>query len=359
RRDTEPTLYYHTIEYVPPYAPPGTAPRLLKGFLATVVLEEFGSGKIYPHENTRAAAKTDRLNLMQACAANFSPIFSLYSDPSGEILGSLEQATATEKPRIDFRDDAGFRQRLWSITNTMVLQKVADAMKSKPLFIADGHHRYETALNYRRLRRADAGAATQGTLQPYDSVMMLFSSLEDEGLTVLPTHRVLNTPVPSVADIKQMLSQSFEFIAFPFQRDQEARVRQQFLTDLRARGRSVPVFGLAIRHDPHYYLLQLRQSHRPATDSPRDRLDVSILQQRVVARLCPTQKEQEAILYTKDDHEALNWVLDGTGTAALLLNATKVSEVQAVASAGERMPHKSTYFFPKPLTGLVINVMEE
>ena len=94
-------------------------------------------------------------------------------------------------------------------------------------------------------------------------------------------------------------------------------------------------------------------------DAKLDRLDVAILQRRVVAKLCPTQKEQEAILYTKDDHEALNWVLEGTGTAALLLNATKVSEVQAVASAGERMPHKSTYFFPKPLTGLVINVMEE
>jgi uncharacterized protein (DUF1015 family) len=359
RRDTEPALYYHTIEYVPPSAPPGTAPRLLKGFLATVELEEFGSGKIYPHENTRAAAKTDRLNLMQACAANFSPIFSLYSDPSGEILASLDQTTATEKPRIDFRDDAGFRQRLWSITNTVVLKQVVDAMNSKPLFIADGHHRYETALNYRRLRREKAGPAAQSTLQPYDSVMMLFSSLEDGGLTVLPTHRVLTTPVPSVADIKQLLSQSFEFIDFPFQRDQEARAREEFLTDLRARGRSAPVFGLAVRHDPHYYLLQLRQSHRPTTESPRDRLDVSILQQRVVARLCPTQKEQEAILYTKDDHEALNWVMDGTGTAALLLNATKVPEVQAVASAGERMPHKSTYFFPKPLTGLVINVMEE
>jgi uncharacterized protein (DUF1015 family) len=360
RRDTEPALYYHTIEYVPPYAPPGTATRLLKGFLATVALEEFGTGKIYPHENTRAAAKTDRLNLMQACAANFSPIFSLYSDPSGDILTSLERAATAEKPRVDFHDDAGFRQRLWSVTNTLVFQQVVEAMKDKPLFIADGHHRYETALNYRRLRREQAGAGGRSQLQPYDAVLMLFSSLEDEGLTVLPTHRVLTTAVPSAADIKQMLSDSFEVIDFPFQRDQEPQVRVEFLTALRARGQSAPVFGLAVRHDSHYYLLELRRRHRPAgTGSPRERLDVSILQQRVVGTLCPTQEEQEAMLYTKDDHEALNWVLNGTGTAALLLNATRVSEVQAVASAGERMPHKSTYFFPKPLTGLVINVMEE
>lgn len=359
RRDTDPALYYHTIEYVPPYAPAGAPTRLMKGFLATVALEEFGTGKIYPHEHTRAAAKTDRLNLMRACRANFSPIFSLYSDPSGDVLGSLAQVTATEKPRIDFRDEAGFRQRLWSVTNTTVVHRVVEAMKTKPLFIADGHHRYETALNYRRLRREAAGAA-QDTLQPYDSVMMLFASLEDDGLTVLPTHRVLTTPVPPVADIKQLLSESFEFIDFPFRLDQEAKVRQQFLNALRARERSAPVFGLAVRHDSHYYLLQLRENHRPAaTESPRDRLDVSILQRQVVGKLCPSQKEQEAMFYTKDAHEALSWVLDGTGTAALLLNATKVGEVQAVASAGERMPHKSTYFFPKPLTGLVINVMEE
>lgn len=358
RRDSEPALYYHTIEYTPPYAPPGTAPRLLKGFLATVALEEFGTGKIYPHENTRSAAKTDRLNLMQACAANFSPIFSLYSDPQGDVLSSLEQAASTEKPRIDFQDDVGFRQRLWSITNTSVVAQVVKAMKDKPLFIADGHHRYETALNYRRLRREQAGAAAQQGRQPYDAVLMLFASLEDPGLTVLPTHRVLTSPVPTTPALVQNLSDAFEIVEFPFQRHTEESVRREFLTALRTRGQNHPVFGLAVKHEPRYYLLQLRPSHRPdAGASPRDRLDVSILQQQIVARLCPTQEQQEAMRYTKDDHEALNWVLDGTGTAALLLNATKVSEVRAVATAGERMPHKSTYFFPKPLTGLVMNVM--
>ena len=200
-RDTQPAIYYHTIEYLAPYSLPGSATRLLKGFLATVELEEFGTGKIYPHENTRAAAKTDRLNLLEACRSNFSPIFSLYSDPTGSILTWLEQATASDKPRIDFRDDVGFRQRLWAVTNSVVLEKVVDAMKSTPLFIADGHHRYETALNYRRARRQQAGPGTQHTVQPYDSVMMLFAGLEDEGLTVLPTHRVLTTPLPAVAEI--------------------------------------------------------------------------------------------------------------------------------------------------------------
>jgi uncharacterized protein (DUF1015 family) len=120
----------------------------------------------------------------------------------------------------------------------------------------------------------------------------------------------------------------------------------------------VPVFGLTRQGDGRYILLTLKPVYRPSVKaSPRTKLDVSLLQQLIVAKLCPTQQEQEAILYTKDDHEALDWVDRGTGTGAFLLNATKVSEVQAVAAAGERMPHKSTYFYPKPLTGLVLNVM--
>ncbi|HPV84532.1 MAG TPA: DUF1015 domain-containing protein, partial [Nitrospira sp.] len=316
-----------------------------------------GSGKIYPHENTRAAAKTDRLNLLEACRANFSAIISLYSDPQNEVLTLLEQAIAGDKPRIDFQDDEGFRQQLWSVTDPTVLAKVVQIMNTKQLFIADGHHRYETALNYRSARRQQAGAVTSP--QSYDNVLMLFASLEDKGLTVLPTHRVLTTPVPAPKDLLGKFESVFEVTALPFQAGNEPQVRAQFIETLRSQGQTVPMFGLALKNDSHYYLLTLRPSHRPtAAASPRDRLDVSLLQQHVISTLCPTQQEQEAMLYSKDDHEALNWVRQGTGTAALLLNPTKVAEVKAVASAGERMPHKSTYFFPKPLTGLVMNAME-
>lgn len=357
RKDSQSAIYYHTIEYQPPYSAPATPTKVFKGFLSTVELEEFGSGKIYPHENTRAAAKTDRLNLLEACRANFSAIISLYSDPQNEVLALIEQSIASDKSRIDFQDDEGFRQRLWSVTDAGVLAKVVQIMNTKQLFIADGHHRYETALNYRRARRQQTGAPSSP--QPYDNVLMLFASLEDKGLTVLPTHRVLTTPVPAPKDLLGRLDPVFEVTALPFQPGNEPQVRAQFIETLRGRGQSVPMFGLALKNDPQYYLLTLRAAHRPTDSaSPRDRLDVSLLQQHVVSTLCPTQQEQEAMLYSKDDHEALNWVHQGTGTAALLLNPTKVAEVKAVASAGERMPHKSTYFFPKPLTGLVINVME-
>ncbi len=356
KRDAQPTIYYHTIEYRPPYSAPDAPTKVLRGFLALVKLEALDSGHIYPHENTRAAAKTDRLNLIEACRANFSPIWSLYSDPQGIIIQLLETETSGTPASYDFQDEAGCRERLWTVTDNRVLKQITEAMQSKPLFIADGHHRYETALNYQKLRRQQASTSTGP--QPYDSVLMLLAPLEDPGLTVLPTHRVTTTPLPPFEQIKQMLGDVFEFREFPFTPSSHEQIRTQFLTSLRTEGTKAPVFGLAKQGDPRYVTLTLKPSHRPsATASPRTKLDVSLLQQLIVTKLCQTQQEQESILYTKDDLEALDWVYRGTGTGALLLNATKVSEVQAVAAAGERMPHKSTYFYPKPLTGLVINVM--
>ncbi len=357
KRDAQPAVYYHTIEYTPPYFQAGTPTKVLKGFLVTVKLEALDSGHIYPHENTRAAAKTDRLNLLEACRSNFSPIWSLYSDPQNSVIGVLEAAVKGTPARIDFRDDDGFHQQLWAVTDPAVLSHVTATMRNKPLFIADGHHRYETALNYQRIRRQQAGVPAGP--QPCDGVLMLLAALEDPGLTVLPTHRVTATALPSYEHVKTLLSDTFDLQEFPYTGSTQAAVRTKFLTALRTNGRTVPVFGLALKGQDRYVTLTLKPAHRPtAQASPRAKLDVSLLQQLVVTTLCPTQQAQEAILYTKDDHEALDWVARGTGTGALLLNATKVSEVQAVATAGERMPHKSTYFFPKPLTGLVINVME-
>ncbi len=358
KRDAQPAVYYHTIEYAPPSSDARAPRKTLRGFLTTTKLEPLDSGQIYPHENTRSAAKTDRLNLLKACKANLSPIWLLYSDPQNAILGLLEQAVKGHPARIDFQDDNGCRQQLWAVTDPGVLKQIVDIMRSKPLFIADGHHRYETALNYQRFRREQGG--TSDTLKPYDGVLMLLSPLEDPGLTVLPTHRVTTTPLPAYSAIKARLGDIFEFKEFPFTVQNTSAVRAQFIDALRTHGRTTPTFGLALKGEQRYVTLSLKPSHRPdANASPRAKLDVSLLQQLVVGSLCATQQEQEAILYTKDDHEALDWTADGTGTGALLLNATKVSEVQAVAEAGERMPHKSTYFYPKPLTGLVIHAMED
>ena len=213
KRDAQPAVYFHTIEYTPPYAALDAPKKVLRGFLALAKLEALDSGHIYPHENTRAAAKTDRLNLIEACRSNFSPIWSLYSDPLGAIIQLLETAVKGTPARYDFQDDVGCRECLWAVTDETVLQQVTDAMHSKPLFIADGHHRDETALNYQKLRRQQAGSQTG--LQSYDSVLMLLTPLEDPGMTVLPTHRVATTPLPSSDQIKTVLGHAFEFREFP------------------------------------------------------------------------------------------------------------------------------------------------
>jgi uncharacterized protein (DUF1015 family) len=348
QRDREPAIYPYMIDYRSPFDEPGSPKRILKGFFSTVELEEFGTGKIYPHENTRAAAKTDRLNLLEACGANFSAIFSLFSDPKGTVVQLIDKSVNADRPRVEFTDDEGFRQRLWAITDKAVLNEIVTFLKATPLFIADGHHRYETALNYRKTRRARAAGA-QG-LQPYDSVLMLFASLEDPGLTVLPTHRVLTTPVPALPDLKRLLGEACDI---------EETSSRDFLRTLRQRGQTGPVFGLVLRGASSPLLLSVKPGRRPTGASERDKLDVSLLQTLVMNQLCPTEKEQHALIYTKDDREAIDLVAQGKATASLLLNPTKVAEVRAVAAAGERMPHKSTYFFPKPLTGLVINVMED
>ncbi|MGH7228665.1 MAG: DUF1015 family protein, partial [Nitrospiraceae bacterium] len=193
-----------------------------------------------------------------------------------------------------------------------------------------------------------------------DCVLMLFASLEAQGLTILPTHRLLNQPVPTVAEIKDRLRDRFEIEEVSFTGNTEAETRRRFLRTLQQRGQAGPVFGLALRGVEAYVLLSLRPEHRSRSGtSARDRLDVSILHAQILSGLIASDPSEDAILYTKDEDEALDRVRQGTADAALLLNPTKVSEVQAVAAAGERMPHKSTYFFPKPLTGLVMNVFED
>ncbi|MGE3152874.1 MAG: DUF1015 domain-containing protein [Nitrospiraceae bacterium] len=357
KRDASPCMYLYRLTYRTPERGSSTT-KTLSGFLANFKLAELDSGEIYPHENTRAAAKTDRLRLLEACRANFSPIWSLYSDPEEAVSGLFERAVSGQSPRTDFHDEVGDQHSLWVIDNPDILRQVAEAMRPRPLYIADGHHRYETALNYQRLRRQQDGPSPG--LQPHDQVLMLFSRLEDPGLTVLPTHRVLTKPMPPTPQLRTMLEPWFEIVPFPLERTAEEAVRTTFLQAMRNRGRTNPCFGLAVRGGLEYWLLIQRPEHRlPDTASPRDRLDVSILQLQVITKLCPTQQDLESIVYTKDEYEALDWVAKGTAEGALLLNATKVDEVRAVAVAGERMPHKSTYFYPKPVTGLVLHVMED
>ena len=354
RRDGRPAIYLYAVEY----RLPSGAVRTMRGFLSLVKLEEFGTGRIFPHENTRAAAKDDRYQLLETCRSNFSPIFSLYSDPAGDIIRSLEAADGG-RPRIAVTDSDGGHHRLWTVTDPAALERVVAAMKPLPLFIADGHHRYESALRYRNAQRKAHGES--GTL-PSDWVLMYFSNLDDPGLTILPTHRVLPGTLPCpVAAIRQRLAETFTLAAFPFTKETEPAVRAKFFNALHAaQATDAHVMGLVIRGEPRYDLLTLNPAAMARLGpSARERLDVSILQRLVFhGALRLTPQDEERLIYIKDEEDAMAAVARGDGELAFLLNPPKVTEVKDVARVGDRMPHKSTYFYPKPLTGLVLNVMD-
>ena len=356
QRDERESMYVYVIEY---RVRSGEL-RRMQGFLSLVTLEDFGTGRIFPHENTRAAAKSDRLQLLETCRGNFSPIFSLYSDPDDRIMKSLRTVVDEEKARFELTDDEGSRHRFWSVTNEPVLTEVAFLMKPLPLFIADGHHRYESALRYRNAQREVHGAA--GERLPSDYVLMYFSNLDDPGLTILPTHRVIPAPLPVTAlDARRRLAENFSVQTFPFTKDTEPAARQRFVAALHtAQSAKVHTLGLIFRGETRYSLLTLNAAREAKLgDAARDRLDVSILQQLVLRdAMRMTAEDEERLIYLKDEEEVLDAVAKGEAEAAILLNPPKITEVKDVARAGERMPHKSTYFYPKPLTGFVLNIMD-
>src|SRR2546428_14096326 len=209
RRDGRPAIYLYAVEY----RLPSGAVRTMRGFLSLVKLEEFGTGRIFPHENTRAAAKDDRYQLLETCRSNFSPIFSLYSDPAADTIRTLEPTADASRPRIAVTDSDGGHHRLWTVTDPAALERVVAAMKPLPLFIADGHHRYESALHYRNAQRQIHG---ESSTLPSDWVLMYFPNLDVPGVTILATHRVLPAPLPCApAESRQRLAQTFTLAAYP------------------------------------------------------------------------------------------------------------------------------------------------
>ncbi|TAL09459.1 MAG: DUF1015 domain-containing protein [Nitrospirae bacterium] len=355
RRDDRPAMYLYAVEY----RLRGGQTRTMRGFLSLVKLEEFGTGRIFPHENTRAAAKDDRYQLLETCRSNFSPIFSLYSDAEGAIIRTLDRTVEKGQPRFAVTDADGVRHLLWTVSDQQALDRVVTAMKPLPLFIADGHHRYESALRYRNAQQQASG--NKGPL-PSDWVLMYFSNLDDPGLTILPTHRVLPRPLPCPSpEFRQRLAETFTVDAIPFTAGTEPAARAKFLSTLQsARGTNAHVLGLIVRGEARYEVLTLNaEGLARLGTSARERLDVSILQQvvfRDAMRMEP--KDEERLIYIKDEEEVLAAMARGDGELAVLLNPPRVTEVKDVARAGDRMPHKSTYFYPKPLTGLVINAMD-
>ncbi|MBZ4645550.1 MAG: hypothetical protein JG777_1039 [Clostridia bacterium] len=330
-----------------------------KGIVALVELEEFSKGVILPHEETLSKAKTDRFNLMSTTYSNFSQIFSLYMDAEKKVTGLINRLSE-EPPHISFKSADNIIQNLWIITNESVIAEIQEYFKDKQLFIADGHHRYETALNFRNKLREENPQYSKDDLFNY--VMMMLVEMDDPGLVVFPTHRVVKDL--EKFDEQVLIDQLKEnFDVERIAQDHGTKELNILIEEeLNARSND-KVFGLYTGKD-YYYILTLKNIDVMAEILPNKsaayrNLDVSILHTLILDRILGIDAEnmanQKNLTYTRDSLEAVEWVRSGGFQCSFLLNATKVHEIKDVSLAKEKMPQKSTYFYPKVITGLVMN----
>jgi uncharacterized protein (DUF1015 family) len=321
------------------------------GFIARVRLEEFDRGRIVPHERTFPAAKEDRLRLLTALQVNTSSIFGLYSGAHPE-LDRLREQVAAREPLIDLVDDLGIRNELRPIEAAEEIAIIQRELESPRILIADGHHRYETALNYRRARRHENASSEP---EPYDYTMMTLVSCDDLGLVILPTHRVVKSlPADAIASFTQRAREVFNV--------EEIAHRAEFRARLNDSGAGA--IGVTLKGSSSYLILRLRsQSAIEAAmpDAPAEvrRLDVSVLHALVFDRIFGLRADEIRkggnIEYTVEIGGALGAVANGRADGAFLMNPPSIQDVEQVSDAGATMPEKSTYFHPKLLTGLVMN----
>jgi uncharacterized protein (DUF1015 family) len=336
QRDDEPALWVLTQDYT---GPDGRQ-RTRTGFFAAVRVEEYGPGRIRPHERTHPGPKEDRLRLTRATNANLSPIFSLYSDPDGRAREAMAKVTAAE-PWATVTDDDSTVNRMWRVAEEGVIAALQDVVGGAELLIADGHHRYETA----RVYAEEAG--TDGA----QWVLMDLVALEDPGLTIFPTHRLAKgRGLERYEALANALREHFDIEEVPAE-------------DLAPpAGDGAAVFGYLDSHFKRPFRLTLKSGPPAELEGPLAELDTAVLETLVLkGPLALTDDDIDHLHdfgYARDDDEARTLVERGEYDVAFLLRPPSVEVVKAVAAAGQNMPPKSTYFFPKVPTGLLFHPLD-
>ena len=332
------------------------------GLIGCVRLEPFEKGIVLPHERTFSKVKSERLKLMQACHSNFSPIFGLYSG-STDVLAGLEEIARSQSPDMDLTDDKGSRHTLWRIIDGDTQSYIQAALAGQSIYIADGHHRYETALDYREWVKANDSQFDAN--HPANFVMMSLSSLKDPGMVILPAHRLIKDV--SATQTGAMLSKAgayFEIQSFCVQNRMAAALAQ--LDAALAENRGQNAIGMSLKDQPALYVLVLKNGVMgnlfgdEMAASLLD-LDVSVLTRLVMTELLGFDQarldDASKISYATTSRAAVTAVQEGGADMAFILNPTKIGQVQRVAEAGLIMPRKSTYFFPKVISGQVMNLL--
>ncbi|MBU0967101.1 MAG: DUF1015 domain-containing protein [Proteobacteria bacterium] len=361
-RDKEPAIYLYHIRY----NLPNGRTFIRKGLVCLVGLAEFDQGIVKPHEKTFRSVTDDRLKLIDTCQAQFSQVFSIYSDESGEIMAALEGGSPQE-PLYSVEDQDGCLHTLWAVTDRQVLAKITNAFQDKSLYIADGHHRYTTALQLREMMAKRLGSVAEDS--PYNHVMMYLCPMEDPGLSVLPTHRLVYLPEKTGAD--ELVTRMGEYFDIEeIAGGSRETLIEQVLGRMEEKEEQQTVFGMYEPKADRCFLLSLKPGVMAGAvghelPSALQELDVVVLSDLVVERLLGLSHErcdnEGLIAYYSDPDNALDSAVkvaaqnEGRSPVLFLMNHTPVVQVKKIADENLIMPHKSTYFYPKILTGLLIN----
>ncbi len=342
----------------------GDPERVRWGIMLLVKIEDPDSGVVLPHERTFSAHKDDRLKLFRNCNAQFSQIFGLYEDPDNCILEECRKL-ADPHPQMDFEVNDGARHRMWVISRTRLFEKVSAAMRDKSIFIADGHHRYETARNFRNIMRARFGEKPIN--RSYEYVMMYLSNMNDAGLTILPSHRLVK--MDSEFDPEILLKKAanwFDIKQYPINHHDMKGEASELKKIIKENGRERTALGFYYYRAEHWYLLSLKpgmenemgEDLHPALRE----LDVLVLSRLILQKSLGLTMEdldnEEIIHYESNTSATIGAVDSGRYQMGFLLNHTKMEQVKEVARNSLVMPRKSTYFFPKVLTGMVFNKID-
>lgn len=356
RQDHDPSLYRYVQRFSAPVSQSHAAQQFERhGFIALGKTEDYSSGIVFRHEQTLAKPKADRLDLLRATRAHFGQIFMLYSDPTAEI----ERSLATSQPAdMEMLDEYGVLHQVWQISDSGTVAKVREKMRDKKLIIADGHHRYETALTYRYEQRALHGAATNEA-SPYDFAMMTFVNMDSPALLILPTHRVVYGLDNFSPDTLRSGARKF----FSVEEADPALTPERAVSMLKEAGQTGCAI-LAVTKEHAFLLTRPRTPAEVFESVPLRQQGLDVVQlhkcllEHVLGISAEAIREQKNISYIRDAAEALDLVRSGHANVAFLMNPVRIQHMRDIAFAGEVLPQKSTDFYPKLLSGLTIYALE-
>ena len=360
-----PAFYAYYQKFTMPGSVAG-ATRIRKGFIGLGKLEPYDSGVIFRHEQTLSAPKADRLNLLRATRTNLESIFLLYSDPERKVDAILERAAA-KQPVVDISDEYGVGHQLWDVDGASDVQELRQSMAGKKLIIADGHHRYETALNFER----ECRAAHPGRDADCSLALMTFVNLDGEGILILPTHRlVAGLDGWNATNFLKAAEQYFKIQRIPFAADSDRQgAAASMLAAMAGKFTSPDLasFGAIFQGEHAFYCLTQRpdvawEKLLPELNPAQRSLDVTILH-RIGLGLClgmdeEAVRQEKYLSYVRRFEEGAGSVTAGTSQACFFLSPAKIEQVREIAFSGRVLPQKSTDFYPKLLSGLVLYPLE-